>query len=1395
MKQEQTCKNWFMHKRGKQWIYGCSVLAVTIMIATSMQVISADEIEQTEKLVTVEKSNAEPIIIERTSETTASEVPSKDTTTPTETSTETTEPVASQETQEEVTVEKETIPTVKDDEATVAKIEEKTSTEPKEVQKTSENFKTNLSNTTVSNNGTWEVRSEGLYSNAVEQGDSFLYSKTEGNNFVYSTDVTFLQDKGAAALVFRSDNNPDNKNSYAVNLDASSNKVKFWRWDGNQDYQLIDEKQIAATNNKKYQLKVVAIGSWISYYVNDVLVASTGDYTLQREDKGQRTYLDKGYFGLLNWNGEMIFQNTHYTAIDDNNTPLLKDITVTSPVGTVEKKGQFVPTEPITIQYVKNDASKIDLSIASQSDKAKIKVQDAEGNVYDDFKNIPLKVGANYLAITSQVTTDDGEVATVTYRINVHRRQADEVYYNELHRNQYHYSVKDGWANDPNGLVYYNGVYHLFYQFYDDKKWGPMHWAHATSTDLLTWEEQPIALYPDANGTMFSGCIVVDNQNTSGLFPKGTGGLVALITADGNGQRIKLAYSTDEGKTWMKSDKVVADWKDDPLQSQDFRDPKVFRWEDKWFMVIAGGPMRIYSSTNLLDWTVESTYADLHTECPDLYPLQTAEGTLKWVLSRGGRHYKVGDFKQVDGKWTFVADEGYQTTDTMMNFGKDSYAAMTYYVQDFGSSAHPTIPEIVELNWMNTWEDYCNLVAERVGQNFNGTFNLNLKLGLVSDNGRYVLIQKPIEAYKNLRDTENAMTFKDVEIAPNNNLLSGFKGDTYEIVSTFRPSEKTKKIGFNLRVGDGEVTKVIYNLETEKLSIDRSQSGVILTDQFAAINSQAATRNADGSIDLHLYVDKSSVEVFAKNYTVAGANQIFTSPTSLGLSTLVEGGSTKADIAIYPMKTIWKNKLTVTKPLEVVQASATTNNLYVGDTTELKAYVMPAEASQEVVWTVSQPDIVALKGTGNKVSVTALKKGSVTIYATSKENPSLMKSFTVNILENNFQTNIKDLTALAGNWYIDDKSLLDSNTSSNDYYMTKNKVEFSEYALDLDLKYKKGLMNIFFASENSQPAFSYAIQFGANNVIRLYRFFGDTIAEANMNKPINDDAFHHVKIVKTKTAVSVLVDGVEYLKHDFDYVEDFYNHAHVGLGLWDGALEVQNFFITNLNEEKSPKVLNEKKEIIDPKTGVRVTLDKGELATITDIGVEHIETNHINTPSVLKKKDYDLFDIVLKNKEGQKLANQKDVLVILPIDLGKEVDKVFYLPNSDQEEDLKFIQTTILDANGNRMNAVSFVAKHFSQYGIVYKISATKEDNTNTTNSRDNQKTTTIPDSSQMKETVLSTARHQTNSAVGKSENKIMSTNQLPETGENRSYLTIGLGLLAFLSSISLIFRKNTRKQ
>ncbi|MFC6604865.1 glycoside hydrolase family 32 protein [Ectobacillus funiculus] len=219
--------------------------------------------------------------------------------------------------------------------------------------------------------------------------------------------------------------------------------------------------------------------------------------------------------------------------------------------------------------------------------------------------------------------------------------------YKEKYRPQFHFSPEEKWMNDPNGMVFFNDEYHLFYQYHPfGTTWGPMHWGHAVSKDLIHWEQLPIALYPDEHGAIFSGSAVVDWNNTSGFFDNQPG-LVAIYTSAGTypdsdrpRQRQSLAYSKDNGRTWVtyEGNPVLSD-----VNITDYRDPKVF-WHDetnKWVMVLATGQsITIYTSPNLRDWEYGSEFenkAGSHGgvwECPDLFKLSVDgdENNQKWVM-------------------------------------------------------------------------------------------------------------------------------------------------------------------------------------------------------------------------------------------------------------------------------------------------------------------------------------------------------------------------------------------------------------------------------------------------------------------------------------------------------------------------------------------------------------------------------------------------------------------------------------------------------------------------------------------------------------------------------------------------------------------------------------------
>ncbi|MFP4621986.1 MAG: glycoside hydrolase family 32 protein [Bacteroidales bacterium] len=314
-------------------------------------------------------------------------------------------------------------------------------------------------------------------------------------------------------------------------------------------------------------------------------------------------------------------------------------------------------------------------------------------------------------------------------------------------RPQYHFSPKQKWMNDPNGMVYYKGTYHLFFQHYPEAlHWGPMHWGHTTSEDLFHWKHRDIALYRDSLGYIFSGSAVVDKNNTTGFQTDEEKPLVALFThhnPDDGLQTQSIAYSTNGGDTWTK-------YEDNPVIKnpgiKDFRDPRVF-WHkktSKWIMVLAAGHhVRFYSSPDLKDWTLESEFGKnvgAHGgvwECPDLFPLALDgnERNKKWVLlvsinpgapnGGSGTQYFVGDF---DGHRFVNESKGHQWID----YGTDNYAGVTW----------SNVPEReIFIGWMNNWT-YADTIPTST---WRGSMTLPRKLTLSTVGGNPRLVSQPMK--------------------------------------------------------------------------------------------------------------------------------------------------------------------------------------------------------------------------------------------------------------------------------------------------------------------------------------------------------------------------------------------------------------------------------------------------------------------------------------------------------------------------------------------------------------------------------------------------------------------------------------------------------------------------
>lgn len=446
----------------------------------------------------------------------------------------------------------------------------------------------------------------------------------------------------------------------------------------------------------------------------------------------------------------------------------------------------------------------------------------------------------------------------------------------EMFRPVYHHTPVYGWMNDPNGMFYKDGVYHLYFQYNPyGSVWGNMHWGHSTSTDLMHWNFEGCAIVPDAWGAIFSGSCVVDHNNTAGF---GKGAVVAFYTSAkatpwGDVQSQSMAYSLDNGKTFTK-------YEGNPIltsSEKDFRDPKVFWYAPgkHWVMILAVGQhMEIYSSVNLKEWKKESEFGAMQGahggvwECPDLVEIPV-EGTRekKWVLicnlNPGGpfggsaAQYFVGSF---DGK-KFVNESPTQTK--WMDWGKDNYATVTWNNAPDG--------RCIALGWMSNWQ-YANNVPTRQYRSAN---TLARDLTLYREGQELYLKSTPSVEVKKARGKKVSIpSFRVSEKHEIVNLFEDNQG-AYEVEILIQ-NAGASKIAFCLLNDKGEKVSMYYDLNRKQFVMDRSESGTVdFSKDFPAVT--VAPANVDKELTLRLFVDRSSIEAFGEDGKFVMTNLVFPS--------------------------------------------------------------------------------------------------------------------------------------------------------------------------------------------------------------------------------------------------------------------------------------------------------------------------------------------------------------------------------------------------------------------------------------------------------------------------------------------------------------------------------------
>ncbi|WP_439556435.1 glycoside hydrolase family 32 protein [Dyadobacter sp.] len=474
----------------------------------------------------------------------------------------------------------------------------------------------------------------------------------------------------------------------------------------------------------------------------------------------------------------------------------------------------------------------------------------------------------------------------------------------EKYRPQFHFSPRSNWMNDPNGMVFHNGTYHLFFQYYpDDKVWGPMHWGHATSKDLVSWKEQPIALYPDSLGYIFSGSAVVDAANTSGFGQDGKALLVAIFThhnpvlekqKTGKHEYQSLAYSLDDGKTWTK-------YSGNPVLPNpgitDFRDPKVSWYEPqkKWVMTLATKDrITFYSSPNLKDWTRESEFGaneGAHGgvwECPDLFPIMH-NGKQVWVLivniNPGGPNkgsagqYFLGEF---DGK-TFKANSA---ETKWLDFGADNYAAVT-----FANTGNRRIL----MGWMSNWQ-YANQVPTHPWRSAN---TVARELGLKTAGKEMYLTSVPVKELDLLGS--GGFSEKSLQVKGETNLTAKAKNSTGLFRLDF-DANATADFSIVLSNKAGNELTIGYDKAANQYYTDRSKSGKVDFEKGFGVKHTAPRISKDKNISVTLVADAASIELFADGGLTAMTEIFFPDEPMSELRVKSVSGTTLSNLKYSKLK-------------------------------------------------------------------------------------------------------------------------------------------------------------------------------------------------------------------------------------------------------------------------------------------------------------------------------------------------------------------------------------------------------------------------------------------------------------------------------------------------------------
>ncbi len=816
------------------------------------------------------------------------------------------------------------------------------------------------------------------------EGDLFALSETEAENFVFEANVEFVNKSGAASLVLFSGDNPSH-GSYIANIDLSAGNARIFTFESSGGAstkgEYILNSEMRAKN--KFNLRVEAENGEMVYFLDGAPVISISNASAKY---GKR-------LGLLTFNTSVKYTNVSYCILDEK-LPTLSSVGGISAYFTGKK---------LTKEKLAYGTTEVKLTLGTSTDDIEVKAIGAsakrEGKAVK-ISNIKDSFGLVILL---------GKNAQRSYVISFTVELDPDTLYYENYRSHLHFSPYQNWINDPNGLVYdpSDSMWHMFFQYNPfGMNIGNQVWGHAVSSDLMHWKELDTAIEQDDLGAVFSGSAVVDSDNTTGFFTDNKPGesmLVALFTSHGGDtthgtQKQCIAYSKDHGVTWIRPDKDTHGFENPVISNannkygNDFRDPKIFRYDGKWFMVIAGGRARLFSSDNLIDWTMVCDMG-FDSECPDLYPLPLDgdENNVKWVYTASGKWYVIGRLEKIsETSYKFIEE----STRTTYNGGSEIYATQSFY--NDGSSENRRIA----ISWIVD-----NSATNLTGKTWNGFMSLPYEQTLRTANGKMILTSNPVSETELLR-SDKVIDLDGTISDTINSALNKNPGNAYDIQLSFKP-EKDSVITFTLRKGTEHEVTVLYNAQNSKLRVVRGKASPAGSDIPAGTLEMPLYPDKDGNIKIRIIMDISIIEVFGNDGEAALCGAIFPGDDAINSYFSASGSAVFNSFEMWRVTSIWhEDEVVIPKSGLYLDIS---NSLGIDKEITLYSYMINErgeKVSASTVWEGVDGKIASVvsKSDGS-ITIKGLIKGEIHLKVTSG---SESKTFKLKVSETGFITNLEN---------------------------------------------------------------------------------------------------------------------------------------------------------------------------------------------------------------------------------------------------------------------------------------------------------------------------------------------------------------------------------------------------